>query len=45
MDAGQSPKYHKMERAHFVFDAKYDDRNKAKLVADEHLTYVSLSSV
>ena len=39
------PKGRKKIRAHFAFDVKHDGRQQVRLVADGHLTYVTLSSV
>ena len=45
MGTGQAPKDYKKIHAHFVFDLKHNNRCKARLVADVHLTDVPLSSV
>ena len=42
MGARQAPKCYKKILAHFVFDKKYDDRHKARLLADGHLTNIPL---
>ena len=44
MGKDQDPKDHKKIGAHFVFDVKHCGRQKARLVADVHLTDVPLSS-
>ena len=38
MGTGEAHKDHKKIRARFVFDVKYDGRDKARLVEDRHLT-------
>ena len=45
MGTGQAPKDHKKIRSHFFFDMNHDDRYKDRLVADENITDVPLSSV
>ena len=38
-------KEYKNTKLYFIFDVKYDSRYKARLIADEHLTGISLSSI
>ena len=44
MGKEQPPKGYKKTRAHFVFDVKRDGIHEARLVADEHVTDILLSS-
>ena len=42
---GKQPDGYKKIKVHLVFYVNHDGRHKARLVADEHLTYIPINSV